>query len=110
MKARYYVLLLVLIFFRGIVIEAAKKSRPKGDVTKDQIQSPTPGSNNIREYSVEHTPELEEPSQKKIRSQGNSKRKSTAMSLQFDIEAARSKNALSTRAYRMRIISPALFS
>ena len=110
MKARYYVLLLVLIFFRGIVIEAAKKSRPKGDVTKDQIQSPTPGSNNIREYSVEHTPELEEPSQKKIRRQGNSKRKSTAMSLQFDIEAARSKNALSTRAYRMRIISPAQFS
>ena len=65
MKARYYVLLLVLIIFRGIVIEAAKKSRPKGDVTKDQIQSPTPGSNNMREYTVEHTPELEEPYQKK---------------------------------------------
>ena len=81
MKALYYVLVLALIFFRGIVIEAAKKSRPKGDITKDQIQSPTPGSNNVREYTVEHTPELgEEPSQKKIRRQGNSKRKSTAMS------------------------------
>ena len=70
MKARYYVILLVLIFFRGIIIDAAKKSRPKGDVTKDQIQSPTPGSNNIREYSVEHTPELEEPYQKKIAAKG----------------------------------------
>ena len=108
MKAFYYVLVLVLIFFRGIVIEAAKKRRPKGDVTKDQIQSPTPGSNNMREYTVEHTPELEEPSQKKIRRQGNSKRKSTAMSIlnEFEIEAAKSKNALSKRAYRMQIISP----
>ena len=100
-------LVLALIFFRGIVIEAAKKSRPKGDITKDQIQSPTPGSNNVREYTVEHTPELgEEPSQKKIRRQGNSKRKSTAMSHlnEFEIEAARSKNALSKRAYRMQII------
>ena len=107
MKARYYVILLVFIFFRGIVIEAAKK-RPKGDVTKDQIQSPTPGSNNMREYTVKHTPELEEPSQKKIRRQGNSKRKSTAMSHlnEFEIEAAKSKNALSKRAYRMQIISP----
>ena len=51
-------LVLVIIFFRGIVIEAAKKKRPKGDVTKDQIQSPTPGSNYVREYTVEHTPEL----------------------------------------------------
>jgi hypothetical protein len=107
MKAIYYVLVLALIFFRGIVIEAAKKSRPKGDITKDQIQSPTPGSNHVREYTVEHTPELgEEPSQKKIRRQGNSKRKSTAMSHlnEFEIEAARSKNALSKRAYRMQII------
>jgi hypothetical protein len=107
MKAIYYVLVLALIFFRGIVIEAAKKSRPKGDITKDQIQSPTPGSNNVREYTVEHTPELgEEPSQKKNRRQGNSKRKSTAMSHlnEFKIEAARSKNALSKRAYRMQII------
>ena len=89
---------------------SSKKNRPKGDLTKEQKQSPTPGSNNMREYTVEHTPELEEPSQKKIRRQGNSKRKSTAMSLQFDIEAARSKNALSIRAYRMRIISPTQFS
>ena len=111
MKARYYVILLVLIFFRGIVIEAAKKSRPKGDVTKDQIQSPTPGSNNMREYTVEHTPEFEEPYQKKIRRQGNSKIKSTAMSHlnEFEIEAARSKNALSKRAYRMHIISVLIF-
>jgi hypothetical protein len=58
-------------------------------------------------YTIEHTPELgEEPSQKKIRRQGNSKRKSTAMSHlnEFEIEAARSKNALSKRAYRMQII------
>jgi hypothetical protein len=61
----------------------------------------------MREYTVEHTPELEEPYQKKIRRQGNSKRKSTAMSHlnEFEIEAARSKNALSKRAYRMQIIS-----
>ena len=106
-KAIHNVLLLVPIFFRGIVIEGAKTSRPKGDVTKDQIQSPTPGSNNMREYTVEHTPELEEPYQKKIRRQGNSKRKSTAMSHlnEFEIEAARSKNALSTRACRMKTIS-----
>ena len=52
MKALYYLLVLALIFFRGIVIEAAKKSRPKGDITKDQIQSSTLGSN------YEHTPEL----------------------------------------------------
>ncbi len=58
MKAKYYVIVVVLIFLRGIVIEAAKKRRPKGDVTKDQIQSPTPGSNNMREYTVEHTPEF----------------------------------------------------
>ena len=78
MKAIYYVLVLALIFFRGIVIEAAKKSRPKGDITKDQIQSSTPGSNNVREYTVEYTSELgEEPSQKNRR-EGNSKRKSTA--------------------------------
>ena len=71
MKAKDYVLLLVLIFFRGIVIEAVKKIRPKGDVTKDQIQSPT---------AMYHLNE-------------------------FEIEAARSKNALSKRAYRMQIIS-----
>ena len=67
MKAFYYVLVLVLIFFRCIVIEAAKKkNRPKGDLTKDQIQSPTPGSNNLRVYTIEHTPpDFEEPSQKK---------------------------------------------
>jgi len=45
-------LVLALIFFRDIVIEAAIKSRPKGDITKDQMQSSTPGSN------YEHTPEL----------------------------------------------------
>ena len=65
----------------------------------------------MREYTVEHTPELEEPYQKKIRRQGNSKRKSTAMSHlnEFEIEAARSKNALSTRACRMKIISVLIF-
>ena len=67
MKAFYYVLVLVLTFFRCIVIEAAKKNRPKGDLTKEQIQSPTPGSNNLRVYTIEHTPpDFEEPSQKKI--------------------------------------------
>ena len=62
----------------------------------------------MREYTVEHTPELEEPSQKQIRRPGNSKRKSTAMSIlnEFKIEAAKSKNALSKRAYRMQNISP----
>ena len=98
MKAFNYVLVLVLIFFRCIVIEAAKTKRPKGDVTKEQIQSPTPGSNNVRVYTIEHTPPaFEEPSQKKIRRQGNSKRKSTAMSHlnEFEIEAARLKFMLS---------------
>ena len=78
-----------------------KKNRPKGDLTKEQIQSPTPGSNNLRVYTIEHTPpDFEEPSQKKNRRQGNSKRKSTAMSHlnEFEIKAARSKHTLSKRA------------
>jgi len=38
---------------------------------EDEIQSPTPGSNNVREYTIEHTPELgEEPSQKKKAAKG----------------------------------------
>ncbi len=55
-------IVVVLIFLRGIVIEAAKKRRPKGDVTKDQIQSPTPGSNNKLLISSSDSVETKEAS------------------------------------------------
>jgi len=104
MKALYYLLVLALIFFRGIVIEAAKKSRPKGDITKDKIQSSTLAGIMSTHQNFPGT--WRRAVAKQIRRQGNSKRKSTAMSYlnEFEIETARSKNALSERAYRMQIM------
>jgi len=54
----------------------AGKRRQKGEITEEQLQSPTPGSKNMRTYTVEHTPEaFEAPAQKKESSLGKQEEK-----------------------------------